>query len=76
MIPLVILVGTAIGRWWIVPGAALLWPIAAVGWGDIDTVGGAIAAAILGGSNAALGAIAGTAIRNVAGGLWAAADAR
>ena len=76
MIPTVILIGALARRWWIVAVAAVLWPIAVVVWGDVDSVGGFLVAGILGAVNAAFGAIVGTAIQKVAAGLWTATHAR
>ena len=76
MIPTVIFVGAIFRRWWIALVAAILWPVVVVVWGDIDTVGGFLGAGLLGAINAAFGAIIGTAIEKLAGGLWTAANAR
>jgi hypothetical protein len=62
MIPSVILVGALVRQWWIVVAAAVVWPIVVMVWGDVDSVAGAVGAAILGGANAAIGAAIGTAV--------------
>ena len=76
MIPTVIVIAAVVRQWWIVAVAAVLWPIAVVVWGDIDSIGGFFGAGILGAVNAAFGVIVGRAIQKVAGGLRAAARAR
>jgi uncharacterized membrane protein AbrB (regulator of aidB expression) len=76
MIPTVILIGALVRRWWIVPAAALLWPLALVFWEEIDGIGGLVGPGLLAALNVAFGAIVGTAFTKVAGGLRAAANAR
>lgn len=76
MIPTVILIGALARRWWIVAVAAILWPIAGLVWGDVDSFGGFLGAGILGAANAVFGVIVGTAIQKVAAALWTAARAR
>jgi hypothetical protein len=76
MIPTVILVAAIVRRWWIVAVAVVLWPIAVVVGGDVDSIGGFLGAGILGAANAAFGIIVGTAVQKVAAGLWTAAHGR
>ena len=69
MIPTVLLVGVALGRWWwqVVLGAAVGWPLVVLGVGAINPSGIPLAAA-LGAANAAVGVAAN---RVVAGGMRA-----
>jgi len=62
MIPTVMLVGAAVRHWWIIVVAGLLWPLAVVVWGDIDSVAGFLGTGLLGAVNAAIGAVICTAI--------------
>ncbi len=59
MIPTVLLVGVALGRWWwqVVLGAAVGWPLVVLGVGAIDP-SGIPAAAALGAANGAVGVVA------------------
>lgn len=66
MIPTVIVIAAVVRHWWIVVVAALLWPIAVVVWGDVDSLGVFVGAGLLGAANAAVGAVMGTAIWEVA----------
>jgi len=56
MLPIVLLLAAVVGRWWIVPVAAIGWPIAVAGTG-CSGLGCLSGAAALGAINAAAGVL-------------------
>lgn len=57
MLPLVLLVAVIIGRWWLIPIAAVAWPIVVSLGGDCSGIGCVLGAAGLGALNAAVGVL-------------------
>ena len=58
MLPVVLLVSVVIGRWWLVPGAALFWGVVIVATNPDRSVDLFFAAAGLAAANAAVGVLA------------------